>query len=372
MKASLALHRLTVCIACLAGTVAHAADPAEKNINSYLVDISGGAVSAGGIVGLDSGITPIETSQDLIVAIQPITSADRKSAFGLAITPAKTTLFPMAGRTYASSPYARLLGNLTLSYAQNKADYAGQTYKKSAYSIDTVYYLALDDDPVYAASTAFKRCADDSGKQEETKLGDLVVLKREGKLTQLQFDEEQAKAADKRASDLNACIDGEMAKVPWNSGRMSVSLGAGRISAVAGNASHSLGQQFNLNAQYPAGPKGLVAVSLRAARRAPDTDTLGQSQLAFKSSRLAAVRYTYGDQVNTDFRVLAEVSNAKSSSASAYRDAFMVALGVDKKLAKGMWLEFRLGRNRANDNGTEQTAGLLSLNVAPTLFAFKK
>lgn len=366
------MNKLIVCIACCIGLPAWAADESDKNINSYLVDISGGAVSAGGIVGIDSGITPIETSQDLIVAIQPITSADRKAAFGLAITPAKTTLFPMAGRTYVASPYARLLGNLTLSYAQNKADYAGQTYKKSAYSIDTVYYFHVEEDPVYAASKAFKGCADQSGGKEAQNIADLNTRRREGKLTDLQFQEELVKATDKKGVDLTTCIDGVLASVPWNSARMSVSYGDGRISAVGGGASYSLGQQFNLNGQYPAGPKGVVALSLRAARRALDTDTLGQPDLVFKSSRLAALRYTYGDQDDTNFRVLAEASNAKSSSASAFRDAFMYAVGVDKKLAKGMWLEFRLGRNRANDNGTEQTAGLLSVNVAPTLFAFKK
>lgn len=372
MNARLCIGQLVVGVACWAATAAQAADAAEKNINSYLVDISGGAVSAAGIVSLDSAVTPIESSQDLIVALQPITSADRKSAFGLAITPAKTTLFPMAGSTYVSSPAARLIGNLTLSYAQNKAGYAGQEYKKSAFSLDTVYFFDLEHDPVYAASTAFKGCADASGKAEEDKLGDLVKQKRDGKLTEPQFKEEEAKAAEKRATDLTACIDAKLAATPWNSGRLSASYGQGRIRADAGGASMSLGQHFNLNVQYPAGRKGLIQVTLRHARHALDTDTLGQARLEFKSSRLAAARYTFGGDDNSDLRLMAEASTAKTSSASAFKDAFMYAVGVDKKLAKGMWLEFRLGRNRANDNGREQTAGLLSLNVAPTLFAFKK
>jgi hypothetical protein len=371
MKTLPCIGRLGAGVFCAAAVAAHAADAADKNINAYLVDISGGAVSAAGIVSLDSAVTPIESSQDLIVAIQPITSADRKSAFGLAITPAKTTILPMAGSTYVSSPAARLLGNLTLSYAQNKAAYAGQEYRKSAFSLDTVYFFDLDHDPVYAASTAFKGCADASGKAEGEKLGNLRKQKLEGKLTEIQFKEEEAKAAEKRAAELTACIDARLAATPWNSGRLSASYGQGRIRADAGGASMSLGQHFNLNVQYPAG-QGLFQVTLRHARHALDTDTLGQAQLDFKSSRLAAARYTFGGDDNSDLRVMAEASTARSSSASAFRDAFMVAVGVDKKLAKGMWLEFRLGRNRANDNGTEQTAGLISLNVAPTLFAFKK
>lgn len=360
-----------VCCTSLA-SVAQEEQP-DKNINSYLVDITGGAVSAGGIVGLDTAITPIETSQDFIMAIQPLTSDNRKSAFGLAITPAKTTMFPMAGGTYISSPGMRLLGNLTLSYAQNRSEQAGQPYRKWALSVDTVYHFDLDHDPAYAGSRAFKLCADKTAESQREKRRELVDRFSQGKITKAQMQEEEARLSAARAEEIKGCRATVLPKTPWNSGRLSASFGYGRIRAVSGgSASYSLGQHINLNAQYPVGPKGLIQTSLRHARNALDPDTLGQAQPDIRNSRLAALRYTYGGDEGTDFRVMAEASTSKQSSAHAFKDAFMYAVGLDKKLAKGMWLEFRLGRNRANENGTEQTAGLINLNVAPTLFAFRQ
>lgn len=370
MRKTIAKGSLASSIVCLATAAVCNAAEDPNNINNYLVDITAGAVSAAGIASLDSGITTIETAQDLVVAIQPLTSADQKSAFGLAITPAKTTLFPMPGDVYVKNSWWRLLGNLTLSYAQNEAELSGQTYQKRAISLDTVYFFRLQDDPVYAASDAFQRCSDDTAATVNEKLSDLLQRKVAQKITEVQFKEEQKKILGDRGTETRGCIADELSKAPWNSGRLSISVGQGRLRGIG--SSYSLGRQFNLNAQYPAGTQGLIQVSLRRANRALDTDTLGQPQVDFKSSRLAAVRYTYGGEGSSALRVLVEASNAKSSSANAFRDAFMYALGVDKKLAKGMWLEFRLGRSRANDSGTEQTSGLLSLNLAPSLFEFKK
>jgi hypothetical protein len=345
----------------------------EKNINNFIVDINGGAVSAAGIVGLDTAITPIETSQDFIMAIQPLTSDNRKAAFGLAITPAKTTMFPMAGSTYSSSAAMRLLGNLTLSYAQNKSEHGGQQYRRWGLSVDTVYHFNREHDPVHAGSRAFKTCADQTAVTERAKRRELVDRLAQDKITKEEMAAEEAKLSAARGEETQGCIASELSKTPWNSGRLSVSFGQGRISPVTGDgAAYSLGQHVNLNAQYPIGSKGLIQTSLRHARNALDPNTLGQAQPDIAASRLAALRYTYGGDDGTDLRIMAEASTARQSSASAFRDAFMYALGVDKKLAKGMWLEFRLGRNRANENGTEQTAGLINLNVAPTLFTFKQ
>ena len=354
---------------------AQAADD-DKNINNYLVDITGGAVSAVGLIDAQGmAIAPIETSQDLVVALTPFAASDAgKNAFGIAITPAKTTLLPMSGRTYVGAWYARLAGNLTLSYAQNQAEHAGSTYRKKAFAIDTVYFFDPADDPVFQASKAFKRCADlDTSIADKQKA--LIDRRGSGEITVEVFGAEMQKLTDQRQAELTPCIDAdlaELAKTRWNSSRMSISYGEGRIAPVGGGASYSLGKAFNLNAQYPLGTKGVAQISLRQARDALDPDTLGNAAPTFKSSRLAAVRATYGDQGEGTLRALAEVSTAKSSSAGTYRQAFMYAIGVDKKLARGTWLEFRLGRNRAWVDGREQSAALLALNLAPTLFEFKK
>jgi hypothetical protein len=372
------MKRASLILALSTLAAAAVAKAAEDNINNYLVDIAGGAVTAVGLIDAQgAAITTIENSQDLVVALTPFASSSAgKNAFGFAITPAKTALLPMAGRTYVDSRYARLLGNLTFSYAQSRADYADQPYKKFAFAVDTVYYFDLADDPVYQSSKAFKRCADANGDARAAKFRELQDLRNDNKLTEEQFRAELAKLGDAFEADVRPCMDSalaELAKARWNSARLSLSFGEGRIRPEGGGASHSLGKAWTVNAQWPAGPKGLAQLSLRHARDALDTASLGSASLAFKSSRLAAARLTYGDRgENTDLRAMVEASSARSASAGSFKEAFVYAVGIDKKLARGTWLEFRLGRNRALVDGKEQTAALLSLNVAPTLFEFKK
>ena len=221
---------------CVASTMAATAEADSKDINNYLVDIAGGTVSAAGLVGAKSGITTIETSQDLVVALQPFTSADQqKSAIGLAITPARTTLLPMSGRTYVSSPFWRLLGNVTFSYAQNQPSYGGATYKATAYAVNTMHYFNVENDPAYAASVAFKSCADKDGEAHARKVAELFVQRPvigEAALKKA-FDE----LMSGRATSLIPCTDdavAALAKARWNSARMSVSYGEGRLGGGSG------------------------------------------------------------------------------------------------------------------------------------------
>lgn len=71
-------------------------------------------------------------------------------------------------------------------------------------------------------------------------------------------------------------------------------------------------------------------------------------------------------------RGLLEVSNANSGSADAAKDVFIYAVGIDKNIAKGIWLGFRLGRNRTLDGARQETSGLLNLSIQPSLTAFAK
>lgn len=359
----------------LSAQATHAAEP-KDNINNYLTDISAGNVSAAGLVGgIKSPITTIEDSQDLILAVQPLTSEEsRKAGFGIAFTPAKSTLLPMAGSDYAADGarghLARLAGNLTFSYAQNAVEIAGQNYRRSAYAINTVYYFSRDEDPVVVASKAFQGCANQSSQDNGAAIA--AIVRADPPLDSTARQQALEALTEKRVPGLFACIDKKVAEVPWNSARASIGIGEGRIRADTGAASYSLGRSWNVNAQFPLSPKGLIQVSLRGTRNALDPDSLGKPAVSFKSSRLAAVRLTYGDQEATDLRLLIEGSNSKSASAAAYREAFVVAVGVDKKLMQGAWLELRFGRNRALNNGKEQNAVLLGLNIAPTLFAYRK
>lgn len=346
------------------------AQDSKGTINDYLTDISGGTVTAAGLIGgAKSPITTIEGSQDLILAIQPFTSEEsRKAGFGLAFTPAKSTLLPMAGSTYVSGPFMRLVGNMTMSYAQNEAIFAGQTTKRQAFSLSTVYYFRLKDDPVWVASETFKECADKSGGTHAAAID--AIVRADPPLPAAERLAAIAALGDKRAADLFPCIDKKIAALPWNAAKASISIGQGRIRPDSG-ASLSLGRSWNLNAQLPAGDRGLLQFSLREARSGLDPTSLGKPTLVYTNSRLAAARLTWGGQATSDLRVMVEGSNSKSESAAAFRDTFMYALGIDKKLINGAWLEFRFGRNRTLDTGKETNTGLLTLSIAPTLFSFR-
>jgi hypothetical protein len=353
-----------------AAEAAEAAEETPGTLDKYLVDITGGAVSASNLVGMDkSAITQIETSQDLVAAFQPFSSNDQKSGVGFAITPARTSLLPMSARNYKENPLYRLLGSLTFSYARNSEDIGGTAYRKSGYSADTVYYLSENDDPIIIGSRAFTKCtAPDAARNAE--VTDEITLSTQ--LSRKAKDAALEALTAKIAATLPACIDAILKKeAKWNSSRVSVGYGQARIKAPGGD-DLVLGKYVTLNGQFRAGEQGALNVSLRRIRSALDTATLGAPAPDRSNSSLAAVRYTYGDVEGTDMRALVEYSNAKSRSASLANNTFLYAVGIDKNLAKGVWLEFRLGRDRVFDSGKKQTTGLLTLSIQPSLTAFKK
>src|SRR5262249_55165528 len=92
-----------------------------------------------------------------------------------------------------------------------------------------------------------------------------------------------------------------------------------------------------------------------------DVDSLTTTPV-FKSSNLAALRYAR-TLAGPDQRVLAEVSNAKSSKATVANSAFKYALGMDQKIGNtGLWLELRVGRKRTHDDAKDETVSLVNLN----------
>jgi hypothetical protein len=351
---------------------AHGAGDDEKDntLDKYLVDVTGGVVSAGGIVGVDkSAIQSIETSQDLVLAVRPFTSGDTKTGFGLAITPARTPLAPLSARSYYQSDFYRLLGGVTFSYAQAKQDIAGVSYDKSGYSIDATYYLHKADDPIVIAHLAYDGC----------KTSPQVMLKATqdlpaGKITQDEFNKIMAEQQALQAGIYKDCVDKAAAgarKTRWNAPRFNVSYGMGTIKQ-PGGPGFSLGRLLTINGVIPWGP-GATYLSARTVRHAIDSTTIATTP-AYKGSTLYAARYTLGSQVENDdgrvLRALVEVSNAKDTSPSVFKDAFMRAVGLDWHVSPGIWLEFRIGRNRSLLNGKEETTSLLNLNISPSTTLF--
>jgi hypothetical protein len=387
------------------------AKKAGSGLDDYTVDVTAGAISASGLVGLTgSAITQVETAQDIVAALQPAATSGAKVGFGLAITPARTALTPMPASLYRGSDdggnwsnwYWRVLGATTLSYAQTSTDISSTTYRKQAVSLDTSYYLKRSEDPILMGQDAFGKCderqkldrkAAQAGRDEnlakrlkaaaqlvinDPKASEDAKLKAEQQLNSA--EDTIAKAEDIKKSSVpdteaanKKCIDDKLATSKWNASRLSLSFGTGWIQPEDSSmGKESLGRSATLNGLFEAGSQGAVNLSLRRTTHEVDLTTLTTTP-AFKSSNLAALRYTYGTKDdNGAIKVLGEVSNAKASEVTQSNSVFKYAFGVDARLAKGLWLEFRLGRNRTIDGTSNQTTGLLTLTFAPTAGLFSK
>lgn len=335
-------------------------------LSSYVVDFSSGSVSAGGIVGVTgSAITNVQTSQDLVLAIDPLSSKSSKSGYGLSITPARTSILPVSGKAYLDSNFVRFVSGTTLSYAENTATISTVSYRKTAFSLDTSYYFHKSEDPVsvgYAAFTSDKcrgarRSHEDLAMDAAVKNDDVVVKK------------EMALAAN---ADKQCVNDYIKSNTKWNASKISFSYGAGWIKPDATpGGQQSLGKTFAVNAILWISQNSAINVALNRTTKGVDLTTLAKTPM-FKDSNLAAVRFSNYSGEDKDYLWLVEASNAKSSTVSAASSAFKYAAGIDKKIYSGIWLEFRLGRNYAADGTSQQTTSLLSLKFAPTSTLFGK
>lgn len=334
-------------------------------LSKYLVDISATQVSAGGLVGLtNSAITEIQSAQDLVLAVNPFSSGSSKNGFGIAITPARTDILPMSGKTYKDNDLMRLLGATTLSYAENTSSILGVSYREFAVSVDTTYYPDKDTDPIIIAAKAFPGCTE--RKDAEKALADFYNNNRGKEIDKV--EEQRLMAAPDVA--WSKCLKEANDKKKWNTTKLSLAMGYGwiRPDAAAG-PNQSLGQTVTLGGIIKLTDNSAAYITYKNTSHEVDLTTLSGTPI-FKDSSLTAIRITQGSENGGDLRWLAEYSDARASTVTVSNDVFMYAIGIDKKILPGAWLQFRVGRNRTADNTTTQTTSLLSLNWAPTATLF--
>ena len=383
---------LVLCIL-LARSVAFAQDDEapkvkQSELSAYTINIDAGAVAAGNIVGLQqTPIQDIQSSQDLLMALTPLSSASSKTAFGLAITPARTKFIGLSAQEYYESPLKRALGSLTFSYAENNSTISSTSYRKWAVSADMFYYLDREKDPIVVAHKAFGDCnerADMQGAQSDAlgKLGKAIRARKAAERSGEQGAINKAKAAEEQAQKeydavvakcLDEGSDATRSRSRWNASRVSLSAGAGWIRPEDNSTSReSLGRSVAVGGIFGVLENGAAHVSLRYTAHEVDLTTL-KTTVEYKSSTVAAARFTYGTaDDNGDLKALAEVSNVKDSHFTESNSVFKYAVGLDKKIARGMWLQFRLGRNRTTDGTSDQTTSLLTFTFAPTSTLFAK
>lgn len=350
---------------------------AEGTIDDFLVDVSPGAVSAANIAGADaSPVIDVQSTKDLVLAINPFGTNGAKDSYALAFTPARSGIVPlaMAGRTYLNGGVGmRLLGALTLSYAEGKAELSGTEYRKNAIALESSFYLHKEEDPIVIGARAFTQCGE-GRRAAERQLLDLFKKKAAAK-TQAEAEsiQKEIEATQDKVTELSGKNDC-MEPARWNAGKVSLSYGQGWIRPASGSSGRlSLGKTFIASAIFGVTDDSAVYVAVRRSKDEVDETTIGTVP-EFKSSSLIGVRFTKGESGlgSRDLRLLVEASNAKKAKATSANAAFMYAIGADKKVADGLWLTFRVGRNRTTDAKSTQTTSLLSLNWSPTSTLFQK
>ncbi len=361
---------------------AQAENTDPTNISSYLADVSATPVSAGDLVGLSgSAITNIQSAQDITLAISPFSTGSGKAGFGLSITPARTSIgfLAMSINRYVekNNDLSRLIGATTLSYAENASTIAGASYRKSAFSIDTTYYIDYTDDPIVIGNNEFPNCKTSidadiwlhSAMQKIIADKTLSEQDRKSKLEQV-----ESEYGKKSSDEWNRCLKEALSsKAKWNANKLSISIGSGWIKpdATAGTT-QSLGRSLVVGGIFKSGEDGASYITLRHTSGEIDLKTLATTP-TFSNSTLAAIRFTQGVGNDSTLRFLAEVSNAKSTisaSSTVSNSVFKYALGLDKKITDGFWAEFRFGRKRTEDGTTMQNAALFNLNWSPTSTLF--
>lgn len=126
-----------------------------KTIEELLVDNAAVSAPAASLAGIDAdNLSIVENVRDFSFLLSAL---DKNSkGIALALTPARTTApFPAISlKQYRESRALRLLGSLTLGYAQGKLSQDGSDYTRRAVSVGTSDYVDPDDDPVVAVAKA--------------------------------------------------------------------------------------------------------------------------------------------------------------------------------------------------------------------------
>ncbi len=332
----------------------------SKTLKDFLVDIGSSPVSASDLIGATgSAINNVQFPKDIWLALSPISDRTTKAGYGLAIAPARTSFLGMGGKAYFDNSFNRLWGGTSFSYAENISEYSGSTYSKQGFSVQASSYFKSEDDPIWIDYQGWQSC--EERKRIEA---DIVKSKSESEtnelMTKLQTATKKCGADNKKAKQSK-----------WNAGKYSISYGSASIRPKSGvGQSLGLGDTLALSIVIPAGANGALNLSIRRVTKELDLSTIAGTPL-YKKSSISAVRYTVGATEDNNLRLLAEISNANGAQSLQSNAVFKSALGIDWRIVDGAWLEFRLGRSKAIDNGSVETKGLLSFNISSNAVGFK-
>lgn len=329
--------------------LAQSTEPAKKpelSLSNFLSDSAAGQVSAANLLGIaGDAVTAVENTRTLVAAIKGL--GTEGSQVALSFAPARSAFLPMSLSTYANSNAMRLLGNMSVAYAQGTAKVGDTDMMRRAISLETEMTFSRDDDPLIAGPGGCTWEAPIATPDNATP----------------DFSE-----ANKRYTDCVAEKTAALAK-RWNISRFSLSAGTGDVKPTGGNrtglgttVAASLVYGFDHVDMAALRDGAALAITLRHTNNEPILDQLAQGTVVRRNSNLAAVRLSGG---SATVRALAEVSNAKSSEATASQQVYKRALGMDLRLADGLWLNIRSGKQRKASGDGDETVTLINYSFSP-------
>jgi hypothetical protein len=364
----------------------------NKELSSFLIDTAAGSVSASGMLGISGdSINNVENVKGVVLALKSIGGGGSKEAFGISITPARTSLTPMSLASYAKkeNPFNRLLGSLAIGYAQGNADVNGVSYQRRAVSLETNLFLNPEQDPLLAhwqeLTSQKGDCALLPGEKPNLTKEELEKVKKDKNPAVAEPDKKVDPAAQQAREA--KCREQAAKKAKWNASQISFAVASGRIKAADGKRDeYSLGSTAVLgvtlgfpwfdpkkvvtaadagsaSAPLPTETLHALSITLRRTVHEPVLSTLGNASPTFKDSSLAALRYTVGTH---KLRGLLEASRSNVDQVTASQRTFKRAAGFDIQVAADTWINLRLGKQRKIDGNGEETGSLLSVSYSPS------
>lgn len=381
----------------VAALLAAGSAAAQSTIKDYLFAHNAGPVAANDIIGVSkSVVSDLQTPRDFAMSVGNFGDRDTQGGFGLSFTPGRSGFEAVA---VAADKYAqgdvlrRIWGGTTFSYAQNRQEIGSGKYDQSALALSATWLLHNEEDPIVVAYRTLAQsegesegrtkppacrqdglnaaaAADDADKESRRLVAAFEQEKgRSPDATEMVEIVKQVNAASRELEALavlRSCAHQVAADVAkkWNASRVQLLVGRGWIKPAAGGGERlRLATHAKISLALGQGDDGLFNATWRRAADELDLTTLGGTP-SFKNTNSAALRYTYRASKRGDMFAIAEVSNVKATTTTISQADFKQALGLDKMVMPGLWLEFRYGRARSATGTTLENKALLTLKFS--------
>lgn len=349
-------------------SLARAEEPPEDPIGNYLVDHGSTSIAAHQLLGLaDTVVSNLQSPRDVVVALGG--SSNAKNGFAIAIMPG---MFRWKRTAIAADDYAakdkfirRHWARTSFSYAKAVQEHASTQYNAEGLAVQLGSYVDEEDDPLKKRAKCLSGVAEGTDTPES--VPPALRVERRQLIEMIPTLDDATKREVDRCANLRGAKE-EDKKPDWNASTYSVSLGYAWLRRPGGERI-SLGRHVvltgSLSGKTFGADNGLLTATYRYVRGEVDLSTLGGVHV-YRDSRLAALRYKQGFGEAERTFLLAEVSNVKGHRFTQANAAFKSAVGIDHRLAPGVWLEFRYGRGRAVTGEGTENKSLLSLKLSPT------